>query len=115
MKNLYKLIGILLVTMILLVSISCKEDDSIKKGGTIMVYNSTANPSWVNVYKGSLDLWNEIKDSVKEGEGTLVAPSSTQPFTMDEDGFYLITAIPPVGFYDTVILFAGSTSKVTIK
>jgi hypothetical protein len=115
MKNFIKLFVIVLA--LALVFISCE------KGGTIEVYNSTSYTALVQVVKGDLDILDKVKDSLSKGSGTEIASGKTRSFTKDEDGIYLIVAawnessggINLQYSYDTAVLLAGNTTKVTIK
>jgi len=106
MKNLIKLFVVVLTAVLLLVSCG-----GIKKGGTIEVTNGLSTPTYVNIVKGA-----DFLGALKEGDGTLIQRGYTEKFTFDEDGFYTVTAIPPItGFYKTVYLALDSIEKVTVK
>jgi hypothetical protein len=117
MKNLFKLIGVVLAAALLLVTVSCSEEDFIKKGGTIQVTNAAEYPYTVAIYKGSLDMFDEIKDSLKFDPDNIINVGETKSFKKDEDGYYLVTGIS-MGldlFKKDVILLGDNTQKVTIK
>jgi len=109
MKNFIKLFVV--VVVMAFVFISCE------KGGTIEVTNSLTTPTYVNVYKGDKNLLSTIGDSVKEGEGTLIKAGGSHTFSVDEDGSYIVTAIPPLTIFKEFILLVagGSTHTVTVK
>ena len=106
MKNLLKLLGVVLIAAFMMISVSCRE-----KGGTIEVYNSLSTTTWVTVVKGSKDL----SESLQEGQGDEIAPGASKSWDFDEDGTYFVGAIPPIGFYKLAVLLGGNTEKITIK
>jgi len=88
--------------------ISCNNS---VKGGTIEVTNGYTIITYVDIVKGA-DIGSLIK---QEGDGTPIMPGKTETFTFDEDGFYTVVAIPPVGFLKTVYLTSGGTERVVVK
>jgi len=108
MKNLLKILGVVLVVACFLVS--CE----IEKGGTIEVTNGLNTPTYVIIVKG-IDYADALKDLAK-GEGTLIDTGAMKSFHKDNDGVYTVVAIPPVlTFIKTVTLTLGKTEKVTVK
>jgi hypothetical protein len=118
MKNLFKLIGVVLVTAFLLVTVSCGEDEIIKKGGSIAVTNGLGGSNIktnVMVVKG-IDYQAAITE-LSNGGGTEILAGATETFKFDEDGAYTVVASPPIPipFTETVYLTLGAAKKVTIK
>jgi len=108
MKNLLKLLGVVLVAALFLVS--CE----IQKGGTIEVTNGLKTQTYFVIVKG-LDYEDAIKD-ITAGRGTLLEPGAKKSFTKDEDGVYSVVAIPPLPcFSGQATLALGNTEKITIK
>jgi len=103
MKNFIKVLGIVLTAAAVLTLASC---DLFEKGGTIEVTNGTSGVTIVTVSK-------EL-DSALDNTKT-IQPGKTEIWTFEEDGSYVVTAIPPLGFYKLIILSLGSTEKITIE
>jgi len=102
MKNLLKLFGVVLVAALILVSCN------LEKGGTVEVTNGLSESTIVKVFKLG-------EDALNLGNTDVLNPGETKRWTFKEDGTYIVTAAPPLGFSQTVILLAGGTEKVTIK
>jgi len=117
MKNLLKLLGVVLVASFFMVS--CGEDEIIKKGGTIEVTNGLANNAvaYVVIAKGA-DYTSALAD-LQNGAGTVILAGQTQSFKFDEDGIYTVCAlaVPAIAqpAPQPVSLSFGSTKKVTIQ
>jgi hypothetical protein len=99
-----KLIIVVAVLAAAMVFASCAE-----KGGTIEVTNEykilgTATPVVVSILKG-LDVL----------ESETIPAGGTKSFTLDEDGIYIIAALPGTPNPGTASLLAGNTVTVTIK
>jgi len=116
MKNLFKLIGIILVAAFFMVS--CGEDDEpiIKKGGTIEVTNGYSSVIFVVIVKGA-DTTSAL-DELGNNGGTPILPGKTESFKYDEDGLYTVCAlaiavIQPLP--QPVTLLLGGTKKITIS
>jgi hypothetical protein len=107
MKNLLKLLGVVLVATFFLVS--CK----IEKGGTIEVTNALNIPTYVIIVKG-IDYAGVLND-LSNGEGTLIESGAKASFDKDDDGYYTVVASPPAPFfYKSVFLSLGKTETVTV-
>jgi hypothetical protein len=126
MKNLFKLIGVVLVAALLLVTVSCGEDDPLNlKGGTIEVTNGLDSPNVktsVIIKKGEIgesatDVIDEILAEIDAGGGTDIPRGDKKVFKFDEDGFYTVVASPPTlpPFFKVVYLTLGSVQRVTVK
>jgi len=109
MKNLLKLFAVVLIAALFLVSCSDKG----RKGGTIQITNGTGYPDYFIVVEGKEFL--KALEDLKNGDGTLINTGATETLHYDKDGFYTVTALNPLGFYEFVFLALGNTEKVTIK
>ena len=108
MKNCVKLFGLVFVTLIVLSS--CSE-----KGGTIEVTNDYNETAYIVVSKGvpSIDSLKNDRNQVKAGEKKV--------FSFDENGIYLVFALPlslstkpDLPDADSVTLFFGESKKITV-
>jgi len=108
MKNLLKLLGVVLAAAMILVS--CE----IEKGGTIEVTNGLDITTYVVIVKG-VDYADAAKE-LAEGGGTAIKPGEKKAFTKDEDGLYTVVAIPPIKVFSAqVTLGLGKVEKIKIK
>jgi hypothetical protein len=108
MKNLLKLLGVVLVASFFLVSCN------IEKGGTIEVTNGQSIITYVIIVKG-IDYADAIKE-LTSGGGTPIEPGAMKPFNKDNDGLYTVVAIPPLPFFSKQVTLAlGKTETVTVK
>jgi hypothetical protein len=108
MKNLLKILGVVLVAAFFLVSCN------IEKGGTIEVTNGYSGPIYVIIVKG-IDYAGAIKD-LTNNEGTLIPVGEMKPFSKDNDGIYTVVSMPPLPFFSKqVTLTLGKTERVTVK
>jgi hypothetical protein len=108
MKNVSKLIGLVLVALFVLAS--CET------GGTIEVTNGSDLEAKVIVQKGE-----SVPTDISFDKGKPIEAGKKASFSCDEDGVYIVIA----GFfegsifqsmnYDTVTLVLGNTESVTIK
>jgi len=119
MKKLLKLLGVVLVATFVLATVSCGEEEIIKKGGTIEVTNKLANNAiaYVIIAKGS-DYQKALED-LNEGKGKVINPGATESFKFDEDGIYTVCALAVPALVQPVpqpvTLALGSTKKVIIQ
>ena len=107
MKNLLRILGLVLVVACFLVS--CK----IEKGGIIEVTNGLSARTYVVIVKG-IDYAEAVKE-LSGGGGTAIEPGAMKAFSKDDDGIYTVCALPPIGFTKTVTLTLGKTETVTIR
>jgi len=115
MKNLLKLLGVVLVASFFMVS--CGEDEElIKKGGTIEVTNGYNSIISVVIVKGT-DYTSALAELNNNG-GTPILAGEKVSFKFDEDGLYTVCALAVAVTQPTpqpVTLALGSTKKITIQ
>jgi hypothetical protein len=109
MKNLLKLLGVVLVAACFLVSCN------IEKGGTIEVTNGLDIQTRVIIVKG-LDYAEAIKELTSDG-GTAIDPGAMKAFSKDDDGIYTVVATKHLLdiFSKQVTLGLGKTETVTVR
>jgi len=112
MKNLLKLFAIVFAAAFFM--LSCNDEPTLRKGGTIEVTNRLNDgtvATLVTIVEGKYSSSN-----VDLGSGTEVPIGQTRMFTYDKDNYYTVFAYPPTEiFYETVYLSFGSVKKVTIE
>jgi hypothetical protein len=116
-KNLIKLFVVMFVATLLLTS--C---DLLEKGGTIIVKIELTYDNLVIIVKvenvsNLLDNPN-IKDAfqdLKDNKGTKIEKGSEKPFSYDEDGTYVVTALTPGFCTIPVTLIGGVTLTVSLE
>jgi len=117
MKNLFKLLGVVLVATFLLVTVSCGEDEEIfKKGGVIEVTNGYNSVISVVIVKGA-DTSSALAELGNNG-GTPILAGASASFSFDEDGLYTVCALAIATTQplpQPVSLALGSTKKITIQ
>jgi hypothetical protein len=116
MKNLLKLLGVVLIAACFLVSCDQETKDILKKGGTLEITNGTGHINYYIIIEGEdlTKITQTLADLAEGDKGELINIDETKKITYDKVGVYTVVAANPVGFYETVILALGETKKVTI-
>jgi hypothetical protein len=101
-KGYFKLFAVVFAAALVLTLTSCP--DLLKTGGTIEVTNESSLTTLVTITTPNLGV-----------DPKTISAGATETWSFDDNGLYLILAVPGTASKSQVTLLGGSTEKITVR